>query len=180
MSDERVVVFIDGSNLYHGLKVNHGKASIDFGKLTEALCAGRKLVRAYYCNAPVDQTSVPEMYREQQKFFLYLSRVPYLDIKLGRLEKHGDSWVEKGVDVRLAVDMLELAYRDVYDTAILVSGDADFTSAVEAVKGLGKHVELAFGRHGCSNELRQACDRHIPLNSRFLKTIFRRKRTRTT
>lgn len=49
-------------------------------------------------------------------------------------------WQEKGVDVKLAVDMFRLARDDMYDTAYLLSADADFVPAVEAVMDLGKKV----------------------------------------
>ena len=51
------------------------------------------------------------------------------DRKLGR---------EKAVDVKLACDMLML--RDIYDVAIIVSGDQDYVPAVEIVKDSGKEV----------------------------------------
>ena len=41
---ERVMVFIDGSNLYHGLKNALGHARIDLSKFVELLCEGRKLI----------------------------------------------------------------------------------------------------------------------------------------
>ena len=45
---------------------------------------------------------------------------------------------EKGVDVALGVDLLKL--KDIYDCAILVSGDQDYVPAVQAVKDCGKEV----------------------------------------
>lgn len=45
---------------------------------------------------------------------------------------------EKAVDVKLATDLLEL--REIYDVAIIVSGDQDYVPAVRAVKDSGKHV----------------------------------------
>ncbi|MFP4475164.1 MAG: NYN domain-containing protein [Desulfatibacillaceae bacterium] len=45
---------------------------------------------------------------------------------------------EKAVDVKLAVDMINL--RDNYDIALLVSGDQDYAPAVQAVKDFGKKV----------------------------------------
>lgn len=172
MADERVVIFIDGSNFYHCLKAEFGRTSIDFEKLMAALRGERTLVRTYYYNAPVDQTSAPDMYAAQLRFLSKLRMVPYLTVKLGRLERRGNHWVEKGVDVALAVNMLQLAYRNVYDTAILVSGDADFASALEAVKDLGKHVETAFVRRGCARQLRDVSDRHIVLDANLMKDIF--------
>jgi len=45
---------------------------------------------------------------------------------------------EKAVDVKLAVDMLELG--DIYDMAIVVSGDGDYVPVVQAAKNRGKRV----------------------------------------
>lgn len=45
---------------------------------------------------------------------------------------------EKGVDVKLATDLLKL--NDIYDVGIIVSGDADYVPAVQNVKDWGKHI----------------------------------------
>ena len=45
---------------------------------------------------------------------------------------------EKAVDVKLASDLIVL--RDIYDVAIILSGDQDFVPAVEIVKDFGKRV----------------------------------------
>ena len=48
---------------------------------------------------------------------------------------------EKGVDVKIAVDLLVGAYENLYDTAILISSDTDLIPAIQKVKQLGKEVE---------------------------------------
>jgi uncharacterized LabA/DUF88 family protein len=53
---------------------------------------------------------------------------------------------EKGIDVLLAIDMVMGAFRDEYDTAVVVSADTDLVPAVEAVLALGKRVEVASWR----------------------------------
>jgi len=45
---------------------------------------------------------------------------------------------EKEIDVKLAIDLLEL--RNIYDVAILISGDQDFVPAIKIVKDSGKKV----------------------------------------
>jgi len=45
---------------------------------------------------------------------------------------------EKAVDVKLACDMIIL--RDIYDIAVIVSGDQDYVPAVEVLKDCGKRV----------------------------------------
>jgi uncharacterized LabA/DUF88 family protein len=74
--------------------------------------------------------------------------------------------VEKGIDTQIVVDMLLGAARDTYDVAILVSGDADFAGAVEAVKELGKKVYVAHFRRaeGVARALIDAADRDIVID----------------
>ncbi len=50
----------------------------------------------------------------------------------------GQLGTEKAVDVKLATDMIEL--REIYDTAVIVSGDQDYVPAVQVVKDSGKTV----------------------------------------
>lgn len=167
---ERVAIFIDGSNFYHGMRDNLGKdINIDFEKFSKLLPGSRKLVRTYYYNSRVRIEDGKKQYEDQQKFFLKLETLPYFTVRYGRLEKRPRGGVvEKGVDVKIAVDMLQLAYSNVYDTAILVSGDGDFAYAIEAVKDLGKHVEVAYF-WARSFHLRKACDKFISLTKDYLK-----------
>lgn len=46
--------------------------------------------------------------------------------------------LEKAVDVKLATDLIVL--RDIYDIAVIVSGDQDYVPAVQVVKDFGKIV----------------------------------------
>ena len=160
--EERVAIFIDGSNFYHGLKNVLGTAKIDFAELAKKLCAGRKLIRMYYYNVPVNRQDGEERYRRQQSFFTKLHATPYLELKLGRLVRRGGTMVEKGVDVKLAVDMLN--FSNIYDTAILVTGDGDFDLVIYGAKNMGKHVENAYFSSGHSDQLKQSCDKFILLD----------------
>jgi len=164
---DRVAIFIDGSNLYHGLKHEAHSTKLDFGKFIEWLLAGRKLVRTYYYNAPLNSSDAKA--KDQQKFFAKLKTIPYLDVRLGRLEPRGTTFVEKGVDIAIAVDMVSMAFKGHYDVAVLVSSDGDFSVAVKAVKDSGKHVEVAcFPK---SYQLQDVADKSIPLNSISLAAL---------
>jgi len=166
---DRVFIFIDGSNLYHGLKQDFKRADLNYGKFAAMLCQNRALVRVHYYNAPIPQSNDPSRYKDQQKFFDSIRNTPYHRVILGRLEPRGSNLVEKGVDINIAVDMLTLAFKDIYDVAILVTGDGDFTSVVTAVQDLGKHIENATCKSTMSKALRQACDKVITLTPELLK-----------
>ncbi|OGO40608.1 MAG: hypothetical protein A2Z03_03985 [Chloroflexi bacterium RBG_16_56_8] len=158
------------------MKDEFGKASVDLEKFCQKLVAGRKLIRSYYYNATLPQgTTATEKaaYESQQKFLDKIRRISYFELRLGRLEhRPNGAMVEKGVDIKIAVDMLKLAHNNVYDTAILVSGDGDFADAVQAVKDMGKHVENASPRAGQSFHLKQTCDRFIAIDGNFLNDLW--------
>ena len=81
------------------------------------------------------------MYADQQRLFFKLQRQS-VKIILGQLIQHRDkSYHEKGVDVRLAVEMIRLARQDKYDTAYLISSDTDLVPAVEEVLSLHRKVK---------------------------------------
>lgn len=165
---ERVAVFIDGNNLYHNLRSECGNTRLDYSKFVQWLCKDRKLVRAYYYNAPLPEDS--EQGQQQQTFFSRLKSIPYFEIRLGRLEPRGDTLVEKGVDIALAVDMVSMAFKNHYDVAVLVSSDGDFSKAVTAVKDSGKHVEVAcFSR---SRQLREVADKVIEMDCQAISDLF--------
>jgi len=172
----RVCVFIDGSNLYHGGKEVLPDSHIDIGKLVTWLVKGRDLVRTYYYNCSISQQRDPIGAKAQQSFFNALARIPYLQVRLGRLEPRGGGFVEKGVDVSIAVDMLSMGVRNLYDTAILVSSDGDFASAIKAVQELGKHVEVAHFAKG--RAVQQAADVAIELNARSLSSLVRPQKSK--
>lgn len=164
----KVAVFIDGSNLYHGVKRAGLTRLIDVPKLADKLVDGRTLVRTYYYVATVPQEMDPETARTQQRFLQRLYEAPYLDVRLGRLVKRGKRWEEKGVDALLVTDMVHMAAKGLYEVAVLVSGDGDLAYTAQAVKDLGRHVENAYFRQGRSDNLIQRCDKFIELTPDFL------------
>lgn len=174
---ERVMIFVDGSNLYHSLKAHFSRTDLDLGRFCRKLLRRRQLIRIYYYNAKVGEKQEPELYKQQQAFFGGIKAIPYTELRLGRLVY--TNWpsvppYEKGTDVQLATDMITHSYKGNYDVAILVAGDNDFAGAVQAVKDNGKHVEVAlFGRQGTSQELRAAADMVIDINPRFLKDCWK-------
>ena len=156
---ERAMVFIDGSNLYHGLKKNGLPTQLDMNLLGKML-AGEdyRLVRVYYFNAALPQQYDPQRYQAWQSFISKVRQSPYVRVILGRLEPRGNTYVEKGVDTQIVVQMLLHAVRDNYDTAILVSGDGDFACALEAIGELGKNVVNAYFGTGRSLQLQNVSD----------------------
>jgi uncharacterized LabA/DUF88 family protein len=56
---------------------------------------------------------------------------------------------EKGIDVKLAVDLIHDAMRRAYDALVLFSSDSDLQPAVDLANEIGAVVEIAYWQ-GCS------------------------------
>jgi len=170
---DRLMIFIDGSNLYHSLKGHFKRTDIDIGKFVQKLLEKRRLVRIYYYNAIVGRREEPDRYRDQQAFFASVNAIPYCELRLGRLVYI--NWpnappYEKGVDIQLTTDLLTHSFKNNYDVAVLVAGDSDYVGALQAVKDNGKNVEVAlFGKERTSRPLREVADKVITLDRRLLK-----------
>jgi len=179
---KRVVLFIDGSNFYYGLKGIYGESKklscFNFRKLGELLAINRDLLRVFYYNAPLDYSENPDKYAEQQRFFEKIKNTDKVRLILSRLQKRkikGTNkfyYVIKGDDIRIAVDMVKGAYENTFDVAILVSGDGDFVPAVNVVQEKGKSVENAYFRQSLSWHLKQNCDKSIELRKELLDKCF--------
>jgi uncharacterized LabA/DUF88 family protein len=121
-------------------------------------------MRIFYYNAAYSPLSDPERAKTQQSFFDSLDKTPYLELRLGRIiQQRDNSKMEKGVDVRLAADMVFYAAKDFYDVAIVVTEDQDFSYSMACVKELGKHVELAMFPDIQNRDILRVADRIISL-----------------
>lgn len=161
---EKVAVFIDGPNLFWGMSDYSRSLKINYMKFVDKLVGDRSLLRAYfYCSHPVP---IPE---EQKKFFdnLQFNGIQVVGMPLKKVTEQRTKktyYVEKGEDVALVTDMLTLAFEHAYDTAIIVSGDADFIGAIEKIKYKGKRVEVVSFKNSLSGELRRVADKLVLLD----------------
>ena len=72
---------------------------------------------------------------------------------------------QKGVDALVALDLVRLASRGVYDTAVLISGDRDLAEALRAAQDHGVQVMIATpDRYSVARELNELADDVIELD----------------
>jgi uncharacterized LabA/DUF88 family protein len=166
------MLFIDGGYLRKGVRELFGDdkmdEKIDYAKLRaelavylqEALIAP-EVVRAYYYDAiPIDQND--ERYKRQKEYTDRIKEVDFYEVRLARLKKSDEEkegYKQKGVDVLLSIDMLEKAYENHYEWAMLLTGDDDYVDLVQAVKNAGKRVYGFYFEGHASQELIDSFDR---------------------
>lgn len=145
---DRVIVYIDGFNLYFGLKSKGWRRYfwLNPQRLTENLLKpGQKLVFTKYFTARVSNNPRnPDKHKRQATFLEAIETLADTRIYYGHYLpkpqtcfKCGATWnahEEKMTDVNIAVEMLNDAYDDAFDTAMLVSADSDLSAPVEAVR----------------------------------------------
>ena len=176
VNSQRVSIFIDGSNLYHSLDENCKRFDLDFYAFAQKLCASRKLTRIYYYNVQRDPDRGKQAFEDQLKFLTALKDIPHLEIRLGLSKARGDITVEKGVDIMIATDILQYAWNSSYDVAILVSGDGDFSYAVQSAKNSGAQVEVAAFSSNLSSELANSADYCKILTVPYFKYLWTKNR----
>jgi len=166
---ERIIILIDGSNFYYST-AKKGKR-INFRKLLRELVGNRKLINAYYYVAPLDIKEDPKKYWSHQRFLNMLKAIPKFNVVLCSLKKiksndGGFAYFVKGDDVKLSNRLLIDAFDDLYDTAIIISGDEDFVDSINIVrKRFNKKVGNGYFSKSSSSNLRRVCDFTINLNN---------------
>ena len=154
----KVIIFIDGANIFRSTRQFRPNFQVDYLKLANTLVGSRQLIRTYYFGSE----GIPPN-PNQQKFYEKLQRSG-ISVILRPIRRRNDDFIEKGVDVALATEMLSLGFQNAYDIAILVSGDSDYIHAVNKLKNIGKIVEIAAFQCGFARELQLSADRAFILD----------------
>ena len=65
----RLAIFIDGSNLYNGMRENLDSTRVNVQEFIKQLTAERSIIRSYYYNAALTEDYDDELREGQQRFF---------------------------------------------------------------------------------------------------------------
>ena len=180
---ERVAIFIDGGNFYHSTKnIMYKGYEIDLEKIIDELSRGRK-VEVFYYTALLDPDYNLEKYEEHRELLDNLKRIPNFNVVLCDLRKikigKKFKYEIKGDDTHLAHDLLMGAFDNLYDVAIIVSGDADFIPIINTLRmRFKKKVGNCYFRRTSSFKLRKACDFSVNMNMVLGKLLEKNNRKR--
>ncbi|MEJ7830379.1 MAG: NYN domain-containing protein [Segetibacter sp.] len=153
---ERVIAYIDGFNLYFGMK--QGKWNDLLWLNVQQLAASllqphQQLQKTKYFTSRV--RNHPEKEKRQNTYLEVLETVADLKIYYGQYQSHveecrrcGNTYPyanEKMTDVNIATELLTDAFRDQYDTALLITGDSDLVPPIKAVHNNFKNKRVLVG-----------------------------------
>jgi uncharacterized LabA/DUF88 family protein len=173
---ERVISYIDGFNLYFGIKASDSRHHLwlDLVALSQNLSMPfQDIVEVKYFSSRISGPG-----SKQQRQSTYLDALGTLDktvfkMFFGKYQDEpqkcrlcgGEDTVshEKMTDVNIAVEMMRDAFQGRFDTALLISADADLCPPVRAIRTLfpEKRVVVGFPPSRRSSELGNAASNHF-------------------
>ena len=182
---QRVIVYIDGFNLYFGMRQKGWQRYywLDIRKLAiNLLRPGQQLVAVRYFTSRVGASPTdPDQHRRQNAYLEALGTLADTSIqyghylsKLAQCRACGATWTyneEKMTDVNIAISLTSDAFRNQFDTALLISGDSDLTGPLLQVKHLfpAKRIVVAFPPARSSARLLQEAHAAFTISRKTLK-----------
>jgi uncharacterized LabA/DUF88 family protein len=182
MGLERLSVYVDGFNLYFGMRDAKLMRSrwLDLVSLSRSIADGRHVEMVHYYTARVRR---PTQSNDRQAVYLDALEAKYPDVfRVHHGFMQWEPWdckacgagnerrQEKQTDVNLAVDVVQHAHRNAYDTAIIVSGDSDLRAAVVASQSAGKRVIVGFPPLRVSDQLADVADGSFVISNTKIRT----------
>jgi hypothetical protein len=192
-SPERVIAYIDGFNLYFGLKSKgyHRYYWLNLQALAENLIRPyQKLVMTKYFTArisgphpadkPEDAKKMEEKRRRQADFLEAVGTLSSVSIYYGhyiggiiQCRNCRHTWPdheEKMTDVNIATEMLVDSFDDRCDTVLLISADSDLVPAIRGIKKLfpAKRIVIFFPPGRLSAQLKNIADEQFTIGRRTL------------
>jgi uncharacterized LabA/DUF88 family protein len=116
------------------------------------------LARVFYYDARPEENVDPAI----ENYWKAIELLHDTEIGFGTLR--GRPRRQKRVDGLIAVDMMVGTFTDLFQVAILITGDSDFVPVVDEVKRRGVMVVIAAVQESLSDELRRAADRVYPID----------------
>jgi uncharacterized LabA/DUF88 family protein len=152
---ERIGLFIDGANVYAAAK--RLGWNFDHRKILDYFAGMGRLYNAYY------YTAVPSSIDDKQKRFIdaltYMGYTVRTKVLKESTDDHGEMHRHANLDIEIVTDLL--VAMDLYDVAVLLTGDGDFERPAEVLRARGKRVVVASIPEMTSYELRNAADEYI-------------------
>jgi len=157
-----ILVIFDGSNFYHCAKRLAPKVHLtnfNYYKLAQTIC-NHNNPNVEYCVGEIrkerhNPKSV-KLYSQQQALFYNLEQ-QNITIRKGYMLKHNSVYTEKGVDVRIAVDILRGALKDEFSRCFVVSSDTDIIPAITDARKTRKKIIYVGFKDFISHAMRANC-----------------------
>ena len=185
MPKERVAVYVDGFNLFYGMRARAWRRYywLNLQKLAQNLLRPHQSLEAtrYFTASLIRDPNDAGKWSRQKTYLEALDTLPDLSIHYGYFQPQevtcrecGNIWQsyeEKMTDVNISVALLNDAHDNRFDTAMIISADSDLVGPVEAVldRYANKRVIVAFPPKRSSFNLRQVASAYFVIGQDKLR-----------
>jgi uncharacterized LabA/DUF88 family protein len=179
---EKIIFYIDGFNLYFGLKTKGWKSYywLNLEKLAKNLLKQDQLLKKVkYFTSRI--TEPQPKAKRQSTFIETLETLSIIEFFFGKYQSNEikcrvcgnviNKSSEKMTDVNISVEMLLDAFKNEFDTAILVSADSDLVGPVESIRKVfpNKKIIIAFPPSRKSNDLINVANGYFTIGRKKIK-----------
>jgi len=179
----RIVVLVDGFNLYHAIDANpsyHKYKWLDLMTLAKRVIPNSYIIQDLYYFTSLMKWKPDKMARhliliralEKNGVKVVYGEFKVKDRLCPSCKTKYTSREEKQTDVNLAISLFSLAIEDRYDTALVVTGDSDIIPSVKAVRGMfpAKRIGVAIPIGRQAEEIKNSASFYLKLKEKQFKT----------
>ena len=161
----KTTIFVDAGYLIAVTRRKNKR--VDLVKLSKVLAKDSWEKTIFYSALPKFGTTE---YSNAQRFHSKIARLDKFEVRFGRLQydKRGKA-TQKGVDMKLGIDLVQMSMKKDFDVAILITGDSDFLYAVQKAREANVKIKLAhFPGSSINREFQQSFDEYELLHDALL------------
>lgn len=185
----KVVFFVDGFNLYHALdyfehasdhKRYHKYKWISLRRLARCYVTQKDSIQEILYFTTLCTWDLPKA--DRHKLFIRAQEHEGVSIVYGQFKRKDrtcrlcgrtfQTFEEKQTDVNIAIVLFQYAIKDLYDKAIIVSGDTDLIPAIKAVQSTfpQKQIGVVIPIGRASEDMKLQADFHHKMKERHLQS----------
>jgi uncharacterized LabA/DUF88 family protein len=178
---DKVIFLIDGFNLYHAIAEDNRFRKykwIGLSSLAEKFITKNDKIKDIYYFTALATWSIDKVNRH--KIFIKAQELNGVKVIYGEFRKKDkycnickrtyQTFEEKKTDVNIAISLFQLAIKDEYDKAIIISGDSDLIPSIEAVKSTfpAKQIGVIIPIGRRAELLKNTCDFYMKMKEKHL------------
>lgn len=143
--DIKTSVLVDGGYLREVLNIKRGHRYYPKAEEVEIFCKNTLLKENEYLYRVFFYDAKPDNDKNADYFYNKIESLPFFALRMGRLVNHTAkgavaNYVQKGVDMKIGLDIASMAYKKLVDRIVIVTNDTDLIPAIKLARINGIQV----------------------------------------
>ncbi|TJV46104.1 MAG: NYN domain-containing protein [Mesorhizobium sp.] len=139
----RTAIYVDGGLFTEAVRGQGMSMNMDLMSLVEHLASGTKVVAVHFVVPEFPKHPYPNKNRNQKRQMEEYA-AQGISIVYCQPQVIGSIFVDRGIEATITSKAIVDAFADAFDRALFISCRAELIPAIEAIRGIGKDVEVAY------------------------------------